>query len=270
MKLNNRQRAKLTLDELEKEMEILTKEEMNACKGGRDYIQPLSGYTAGLVDMGMHFSTGIHISHQYQGSTGWLGGSGTDDDPYRLSEVVVTGGGSSNRYSSNFGGSLYYTGGWHSFYQGDAYNTTPTMGQGDMYGSTLATGGGGSSSTDNSSWNALVNGVSAFTFANGVKTELIGWASTMDEITAAGSKYLKFTKGLGIAGAGLQMFSSSANIYNDYSSGGISNVKGWDVADFVVSGGSIVAAFALGSNPVGWVVAAASGGYYLYRVLSEE
>lgn len=32
MKLNNRQRAKLTLDELEKEMEILTKEGMNACK----------------------------------------------------------------------------------------------------------------------------------------------------------------------------------------------------------------------------------------------
>ena len=33
-KLNNRQRAKLTLDELEKEVEILSKEEKNACKGG--------------------------------------------------------------------------------------------------------------------------------------------------------------------------------------------------------------------------------------------
>lgn len=34
MSLKNKNRAKLALAELEKEMEILTKEEMNACKGG--------------------------------------------------------------------------------------------------------------------------------------------------------------------------------------------------------------------------------------------
>lgn len=140
---------------------------------------------------------------------------------------------------------------------GSVYGPNPNMGGGY--------GGGGSSS----SWNSLVDGVSAFTFANGVKTELIGWASTMDDINAMNSKYLKFSQRLGVAGGVLQMGVSSYNIYNDYSSGGISNVNGWDVADLVVSGGSVVAVFALGSNPVNWVVAAASGGYYLYRVISE-
>ncbi len=48
MKQNNRQRAKLTLDELEKEMEILTKEEMKTYKGGQEYVPFLSGYVAGF------------------------------------------------------------------------------------------------------------------------------------------------------------------------------------------------------------------------------
>lgn len=34
MNTKNKQRARLALAELEKEMEILTKEQMNACKGG--------------------------------------------------------------------------------------------------------------------------------------------------------------------------------------------------------------------------------------------
>lgn len=118
MKLNNRQRAKLTLDELEKEMEILTKEEMSACKGG----EMLSGYTGGIVQIGSGIIIGdVIIPYDYGGSNstgnGWLGGSGTENDPYLLSEVVVTanrgGGGGDSREggSSNFGGSVYYTGG---------------------------------------------------------------------------------------------------------------------------------------------------------------
>ena len=39
MSTKNKQRAKLALAELEKEMEILTKEEMNAYKGGESYIR---------------------------------------------------------------------------------------------------------------------------------------------------------------------------------------------------------------------------------------
>lgn len=39
MKTKDKERARLALAELEKEMEILTKEQMNACKGGGDGTQ---------------------------------------------------------------------------------------------------------------------------------------------------------------------------------------------------------------------------------------
>ena len=44
MSTKNKQRAKLALAELQKEMEILTKEQMNACKGGLDGLTGFSGY----------------------------------------------------------------------------------------------------------------------------------------------------------------------------------------------------------------------------------
>lgn len=54
-----------------------------------------------------------------------IGGSGTDTDPYRLSEVVVVGNhrGSSGSYFTNFGGSLYYTG-ERNFHNSDMYGIT--------------------------------------------------------------------------------------------------------------------------------------------------
>lgn len=42
MNTKNKQRAKLALAELEKELEILSKEEMNTCKGGAIFFD-LSG-----------------------------------------------------------------------------------------------------------------------------------------------------------------------------------------------------------------------------------
>ena len=199
----NKKRTKLTLSEVETQMEVLTKEEMEILKGGGD---------------------------------GSYGSPYTKDEFYALLD------------SDSFNGG--YVQGW---------GYVNALEEVAVYGS----------SNGSSNWNSFVNGIGAFTFANGVKAELIGYASTLDEVPSVASKYLKFSKGLGVVGGFIGMGSSAYNIYNDYNEGGSGNVSGWDVADFFVVGGTTAATIFLGSNPVGWAIAVAGGGYYIYRALSE-
>lgn len=70
MSIKNKQRARLALAELEKEMEILTKEEMNACKGGTDGSTGYSGYFSYNGSSGMY-----DFSNQYPQSMGYPEGS---------------------------------------------------------------------------------------------------------------------------------------------------------------------------------------------------
>ena len=158
MNTKNKQRARLALAELEKELEILTREEMNTCKGG--YGRRTEPYTTGyFVDLPRpEYQCGPSDSGFYSegGSKSFLGGSGTDDDPYRLSEVVVTDNRGGGRNSSNFGGSIhYYTGGgWNN-----ASNETGMYGHSSPpandYGNPYTGGyGGGSDGGGNNSYSA--------------------------------------------------------------------------------------------------------------------
>lgn len=80
MKTNNRQRA-MTLDELKKEVGILTKEQMGACKGGESYIRkaPFGNIIFTLIDSGYEGHS-RQYSYMQRGYIYGLGGLKTE--PY--------------------------------------------------------------------------------------------------------------------------------------------------------------------------------------------
>ena len=86
MSIKNKQRAKLALAELEKEMEILSKEEMNACKGGgpQDVIvlfdtKAVSGFGHTAVLIGDDISGWRYYSSN--GTDGFFGIHGAEKNP---------------------------------------------------------------------------------------------------------------------------------------------------------------------------------------------
>lgn len=62
------------------------------------------------------------------------------------------------------------------------------------------------------------------------------------------------------------MVDSLENMYNDYSSGGFSNIEIKDAFDAIVSGISLIGIF----TPVGWGVGATTSAYYLVRIIVDE
>ncbi|MBU2651874.1 MAG: hypothetical protein KKA81_13170 [Bacteroidetes bacterium] len=116
--------------------------------------------------------------------------------------------------------------------------------------------------------------VGAFMIANTTKEQLISYAARTGDIGKTGSKYLRFVKSTGVAGALFGMGVSGYHIYNDYSQGGIDAVNGWDVADFSIGAASLGATIFLASNPVGWGIAIIAGAYFgarlIYDVAKED
>jgi RHS repeat-associated protein len=135
------------------------------------------------------------------------------------------------------------------------FGTGNTNGQGD---------GGG--------WDAANTTLNAFGFASGIKETIIeGGAalnrginiSKVNDVSllrtygASGAKYLKISKGLGIAGSIVTTGYSLSKVYDQYNApGGLNNVLNHrDVLDAGVGMAGIGAFFFL-SNPVGWGIGA--------------
>ena len=109
--------------------------------------------------------------------------------------------------------------------------------------------------------NEAATGVSAMSFSNSVKGNLVEWGMKGANWGKSGAQYVKVVRGAGIAGSVFGMGVSGYNMYTDYSQGGIDAVNGWDVADFGVGAAGLGATVFLVSNPVGWSIA---GGATIY------
>lgn len=114
---------------------------------------------------------------------------------------------------------------------------------------------------------AAVTGVSAFGFANEVKSELLQLGMQGADWGLAGARYVKVVRGAGIVGSVFGMGVSGYHIYTDFSQDGIDAVNGWDVTDFGVGAAGLGATIFLASNPVGWVIAGSATIYFGARFI---
>jgi hypothetical protein len=118
----------------------------------------------------------------------------------------------------------------------------------------LPQGGGGDG------WYDKANTVlGALGFSNDIKNEIIEYAGRIGSMGKSTATYLKYSKGLGIAGSVVTTGFSANNVRNQYNSGGVANVmQHRDVLDASVGtiglGATTLVAFGMISNPVGWAI----------------
>ena len=106
-------------------------------------------------------------------------------------------------------------------------------------------------------WKGVNDNIGAFGIANGLKINLIDYASEGGQLTKTTNNYLKFFKGAAVAGGVFTTAYSGYNTYDQYQQGGINEVFSHrDILDFAVGGADLVATgavyFGMMSNPVGW------------------
>lgn len=138
-------------------------------------------------------------------------------------------------------------------------------------------------------WDAAYYTAGAFALANGTKHLMLEGGAALNRgmqiskvnnvsmirtYGASGAKYLKFSKGLGVAGAVVTTGYSATKVYDQFMDGGTSEVlKNRDILDFGVGAVGIGAAFML-SNPIGWGIGVAvllyGGGTLIYDAINER
>jgi hypothetical protein len=121
-------------------------------------------------------------------------------------------------------------------------------------------------------WDATSKVLNGLGFGAGVKDMVIEGGAALNRGTkiwnvnntsvirsygAAGAKYLKLSKGLGVAGSVVTTLYSGSKVLDQITTpGGINNVKTRDVFDTVIGAAGVGAFFFMSSNPIGWGVGA--------------
>jgi len=89
------------------------------------------------------------------------------------------------------------------------------------------------------------------------------YAGTLETYAKNTARMERIAKISGRFSTGLSIYSTASSgykVYNQYQTGGVENIDGWDLADTTVGvvglGGSVLVTLGIVSNPVGWVIGA--------------